>query len=98
MATHITKETIEHLAKLARIELTAEEKEKLLVDLKKILNHFEELKELDTSAVLPMNGGTSLRNIFREDDASEGTNKGAGLDAFPKSEKGFLVVPPVFEQ
>ncbi len=97
MATHITKDTIEHLAKLARIELTAEEKDKLLVDLKKILEHFEELKELDTSAVSPMNGGTPLRNVFREDDASQETDKGAGLEAFPKSEKGFLVVPPVFE-
>ncbi len=97
MSSPITKKTIQHLAKLARLELTPREEEKILTDLSKILAYFEELQALDTSHVEPMTGGTHLKNIFREDAASE-ANRGAGTyDAFPESEDGFLKIPPVFE-
>lgn len=102
----IDKATLEHLAELARLELDAGEEEKLLRDLEKILSYFEELKSLDASdieppvvsRVEPMSGGTNLKNIFREDDERENTDKGEGVDAFPETEEGFLRVPPVFEQ
>lgn len=104
----IDKKSLEHLAELARLELEPKEEEKLLNDLQKILAYFEELKLLDTSDVEPMNphtkfgvgvnGGTNLKNVFREDEERENTNTGAGVDAFPESERGFLKVPPVFEQ
>lgn len=93
----IDKKSLEHLAELARLELNPEEEEKLLSDFEKILAYFEELKSLDTSGVEPMTGGTDLKNIFREDEERENTNKGEGIDAFPESEGGFLKVPPVFE-
>jgi|SRR3989344_1170839 len=99
----ISKKSLEHLAELARIELTTEESKKILKDLKKILDHFEELKELNTDKVEPMTGGTLLRNVFREDEVdfgqkSEMTNiEGRIIDSFPEVEKGFLKVPKVFE-
>jgi len=101
MSSVITKQELEHLAKLARIELDPKEEEKLLKDLGNILDHFKELQALDTSAVAPMMGGTDLRNIFREDGGDEkggreNTNRGAGVDAFPETKDGFLKIPPVF--
>ena len=96
MASPISKHELEHLAKLARIELDPKEEEKLLTDLGNILEHFKELEALDTSTVAPMTGGTELKNIFREDAERENTNRGAGVDAFPEKEKGFLKIPPVF--
>ena len=84
------------MAKLARLDLTPDEEEKLLSDLSKILGHFEDLHKLDTANVEPMTGGTHLKNIFREDEARE-TNRGAGVEAFPESRDGFLKIPPVFE-
>ncbi len=95
MASGITKETIRHLAKLARLELAAEEEERFLGDIQKILAHFDELQKLDTSSAPPMTGGTRLTNVFREDVAGE-TNRGAGVEQFPESENGFLKIPPVF--
>ncbi len=92
----ISKKTLEHLAELSRISLDSKEEEKLLEDLRKILGHFEELKSLDTSGVEPMNGGTDLKNSFREDEERTNTNQGAGADAFPETKDGFLKVPPVF--
>ncbi len=96
MASPITKKTLEHLAKLARIELDPAEEEKLLKDLGEILAYFGELQKLDTANVAPMTGGTDLKNAFREDTERENTNRGSGTDAFPEAEGGFLKIPPVF--
>lgn len=107
----LDKKSLEHLAELAHLELDANEEEKFLRDLEKVLSYFEELKSLDTSSVEPtrppstssiaksgeVNGGTSLKNVFREDEERKNTDRGEGIDAFPESEEGFLKVPPVFE-
>jgi aspartyl-tRNA(Asn)/glutamyl-tRNA(Gln) amidotransferase subunit C len=97
MASPIDKKTLEHLAKLARIELAPKEEEKLLKDLQEILGYIEELREVDTSTILPMTGGTDFKNVFREDDGPANTNRGAGVEAFPETKDGFLKIPPVFE-
>lgn len=103
MSSTIGKRELEHLAKLARIELDPKEEEKLLKDLEAILDYFKELQALDTSLVPPMTGGTDLKNVFREDakedgsGGSENTNRGAGVEAFPESQDGYLKIPPVFE-
>ncbi len=92
----ITKKELEHLAELARLELTEGSEEKLLKDLEKILNHFEELKELDTEKVAPMTGGTMSVNAWREDEEENRLPKEKALEQFPKKKKGYLKVPPVF--
>jgi len=101
MSSTISKHELEHLAKLARVELDPKEEEKLIKDLDSLLEYFKELQALDTSTVAPMTGGTDLRNIFREDAVENGgrenTNQGAGVEAFPESKDGFLKIPPVFE-
>ena len=101
MSSAIGKRELEHLAKLARIELDPNEEERLIKDLGAILGYFAELQALDTANVEPMPGGTDLRNIFRDDRGESGgpenTNRGAGADAFPESQDGYLKTPPVFE-
>jgi len=97
MASPINKQTLEHLAELARIELNSKEEEKLLKDLQKILDHFKELQELDTANTPPMSGGTDLQSVFRGDDERSSTNQGSGKDQFPETRDGFLKIPPVFE-
>ena len=92
-----SKKELEHLAELARLKLTPEEEEKFLRDIQNILSHFEFLKELDTSNVAPLTGGTTLNNVFREDGGRENTNQGKGTESFPESKEGFLKVPPIFE-
>src|SRR3989344_8340781 len=100
MSSPINKESLEHLAKLARIELSPREEEKLLKDLDSILGHFEELKKLDTSSVIPATGGGDLKNVFRDDPptggARENTNQKEGVEQFPETHEGFLKIPPVF--
>ncbi len=88
---------IKYFAKLARVKLTSEEEDKFSDDLGKILNHFNELQELDTSDVKPMTGGTELRNVFREDEAREERLGRTGVEQFPEVKGDFLSVPKVFE-
>lgn len=100
--THITEETLEYLAKLSRMDLAEGEKKKLAGDLEEILNHFEELNEVNTAAVEPMTGGTTQRNVFRDDEADvrkemNGTASDI-IDAFPAQERGYLKVPAVFDK
>ncbi len=97
MNVPLDKKALEHLAELARIKLSPQEEEKLLKDLGAILVHFESLKELDTTNVAPLTGGTALINVFRDDAERENTNQGAGTESFPEKQDGYLKVPPVFE-
>lgn len=97
MDSHINIETLEYLANLARIELDPKEEERLLRDLRKILDHVSELQQVNTKGVKPVNGGTDLTNIFREDTERENTNRDEGVDQFPETENGFLKIPPVFK-
>lgn len=93
----INKETIEHLAELARVKISDKQKEKLAFDLEGILGHFQELTELDTRDVSPVTGGTDLMNVFKNDEENDELLS-KGKDAFPEKEKGFLKVPAVFDK
>lgn len=63
-----SKDTIEHLSKLALLDLSDEEKEKLANQLGDILNYFKKINNLDTSNVKPTTHPISdLVNVFRED-------------------------------
>ncbi len=93
----INKKSLEHLADLARLELNEIEKEKFQKDLGNILNYFEELNALDMAQVVPMTGGTQLKNIFREDgNIAPFSDIDKLKAAFPESEHGRLKIPPVF--
>jgi aspartyl-tRNA(Asn)/glutamyl-tRNA(Gln) amidotransferase subunit C len=92
----LNKKDLEHLAALARIDFKEGEEEKLLKDLRNILDYFKELQALDTSEVSPMTGGTDLKNILREDMPDKNKEIGKGKDAFPEKDSDYLRVPPIF--
>ncbi len=63
-----SKETLEHISKLALLDLSEEEKNKLAQELGDILSYFKKLDEIDTSNVKPMTHPIEgLKNVFRED-------------------------------
>jgi aspartyl-tRNA(Asn)/glutamyl-tRNA(Gln) amidotransferase subunit C len=97
----INKKTLEYLADLGKIRLDPKKEEKLLSDLKNILNYFEELKEINTDGVNPLSGGNMGFNSFRKDEFLEDKNnkevKEKLIEALPKEDGGYLKIPPVFE-
>lgn len=97
MASPINNKNLQTLAELARLDLQEREAGKLLRDLQKILDHFNELQELDTDKVEAELAVDETQKIFREDDERKNTNLGQGKESFPAEESGFLSIPPVFE-
>ncbi|MEK7555255.1 MAG: Asp-tRNA(Asn)/Glu-tRNA(Gln) amidotransferase subunit GatC [Patescibacteria group bacterium] len=96
----LSKKTLEYLAGLARIELDKKGEDKLLRDLQKIFDYFEELKEVNTENVESMTGGNIFsENVFREDiqNLKLKAKNSKLIEVFPEEKDGFLKVPPVFE-
>ncbi len=63
----LKKEEIQHISNLARLELTDEELEKYGDQLSGVLDYFDQLKEVDTSDVLPTAQVTGLENVYKDD-------------------------------
>ena len=97
--SEINKNSLKHLADLARLELNEKEEEKFVADLEKILAYFAELQAMDTENVAPMTGGTELKNIFREDGETKSSlSPDRVVAAFPDKKEHWLKVPAVFEE
>jgi len=67
----ITREEIEHIAWLARLDLTEKEKDKFAKQLGSILDYISQLKEVDTKNVEPTAQVSGLMNVWREDEIKE---------------------------
>lgn len=67
----LTKQQIEHIAKLARLELTEEELKKYGAQLSGVLDYIGQLNEVNTDGVEPTAQVTGLENIFRQDAINE---------------------------
>ncbi len=93
----IDKKTIAHVALLARLELSEEEKELFVSQLGDILAYIEKLKELDTSQVEPMAYATATRNIFREDSPETSLKLEEVLKNAPEKAQDFFKVPKVID-
>ncbi|MDD2807467.1 MAG: Asp-tRNA(Asn)/Glu-tRNA(Gln) amidotransferase subunit GatC [Patescibacteria group bacterium] len=67
----LTKSEVEHIAKLARLGLTEEEKTKFASQLSSILNYVEQLGSVDTDGIEPTAQVTGLENIYRLDQIED---------------------------
>jgi len=67
----ITKEQVEYVAHLARLEFSEQEKEKFTTQLNDILLYMEKLNEVDTTGVEPETHAIAIQNAFREDIVQE---------------------------
>lgn len=90
---------INHIAKLARLDLSEEEKQKFAKELDAILGFVEKLKEADVVNVSPMAGGTDLNNIMRDDEIGEKNSEQRKiiLDNAPRKKDDYIEVKAVFE-
>jgi aspartyl-tRNA(Asn)/glutamyl-tRNA(Gln) amidotransferase subunit C len=93
----ITKKEVEHIAKLARIELTPEEVEKFQGDLNKVLGYIEILKTVNTEGVEPLAQVTGLENAFREDIAEQSPYPADIVKNAPEHSGRFIKVKKVFD-
>ncbi|MGB9607173.1 MAG: Asp-tRNA(Asn)/Glu-tRNA(Gln) amidotransferase subunit GatC [bacterium] len=93
----LTKKEVEHVAYLARLSLTEDEKEMFTEQLNRILEAFAKLQELPTEDVEPLSHIIPLRNVFAEDVPKECLPVEEALANAPESEDNFFLVPRIIE-
>lgn len=93
MANVISDETIEYVGILAKLSLSAEEKEAAKKDMGEMLDYIDKLNELDTSSVEPMSHVFPVHNVFREDEVTNGDDHENTLKNAPERKEDTFVVP-----
>lgn len=91
----LSVELTEHVAQLAHLELTDQEKAKFTDQMNSILDHFEQLAEIDVSNVVPTNHPMEITNVFREDKPLSSLTQEEALANAPKKEDGFIKAPRI---
>ena len=91
----VTIKDVEHVAALARLSFSEEEKQKLTAQLNDILRYMEQLNQLDTSNVEPLSHVIELKNVFREDVLRPSLPREEALKNAPAKTEEFFKVPKV---
>ncbi|MCH8849984.1 MAG: Asp-tRNA(Asn)/Glu-tRNA(Gln) amidotransferase subunit GatC [Chloroflexi bacterium] len=94
----LTREEVQHIAKLARIGFSESDVAMFQEELSEILGHFEALRALDTKGVPPTSHAVPLENVMRADEVSPSLSQEDVLANAPRSEDGAFRVQAVLEE
>src|SRR5512142_1005339 len=91
----LDRDQVLHVARLARLELTDEEVERMALELSKVLDHIEKIRELDLEGVPPTSHVVDVVNAFRADEPDPSLAPEVALQSAPEPlESGFGVPSP----
>ncbi|NLX70206.1 MAG: Asp-tRNA(Asn)/Glu-tRNA(Gln) amidotransferase subunit GatC [Clostridiales bacterium] len=97
----ITKEIIEYIAKLARLQLNEREQDNMAVEIGQIISYFDKLKELDTSDIDSMEflfmDEDTVENSLRDDIVGKSYDRNKLLHPEEKKDSEYFTVPRVVE-
>lgn len=93
----ITRQEVEHVAKLARLELSEQQKDMFTDQLSNILTYVEQLNELDTKGIEPTSHVLDINNVMRDDVAQESLPQDRALANAPDKAAGHYRVPKIIE-
>jgi aspartyl-tRNA(Asn)/glutamyl-tRNA(Gln) amidotransferase subunit C len=93
----ISRAEVEHVARLARLELSEPELDTFTAQMDAILAYVEKLKALDTDGIVPTSHAVPMENAFREDVLAESIGIENAVANAPKHTEGFFQVPKVIE-
>lgn len=88
---------VEHIALLARLQLSEEEKKRYQQQLSDILDHVAQLQKLDTANISPSSNILAPQSFLREDVPQMGLETKKALENSPCVEADQFKVPPVLE-
>ena len=91
----LSKEDVLKISKLSKLSFTDEEIEHFRTDLNKILDHMEELNQLDTSNVEPLFNVSDLKDVLRKDEVKLGQSKKEFLENAPDKDENLIIVPKI---
>jgi len=93
----LTPEQVDWVAHLARLRLTATERDRMAGQLSAILDYVRQLQQVDTDGVEPLAHPLPVTNVFREDDPSPSLPVDAALGNAPDRRGNFYAVPAVLD-
>ena len=93
----ITRAEVEHVARLARLELSEPELDTFTAQMDSILSYVEKLNALDTEGIIPTSHAVPMENAFRPDEPGQAIGVDAALANAPKHAESFFRVPKVIE-
>jgi aspartyl-tRNA(Asn)/glutamyl-tRNA(Gln) amidotransferase subunit C len=94
----ITLKDVEHVARLARLELGPEDKERMRRELDGILSYIDKLRALDTEGVEPTSHAVPITNIMRDDLVTPSFPQSDMLANAPERSGDFFRVPKIIEE
>ena len=94
----ITLEEVEHVARLARLDLSPEEKERMRSQLDAILTYIDKLRQVDTENVEPTSHAIPMVNVMREDEVRPCFPLGDMLANAPERDGDLFRVPKIIEE
>lgn len=93
----LTTEAVVHVAQLAKLKLTPQEKAKFQKQLSEIIDYFTLLNEVKTEKVEPTSQVTGLENVYREDQVEEGLSQAETLSGAKEKHQGRFKIKAIFE-
>lgn len=93
----VAKKDVEHVAELARIQLSETEKEEMIGDLNKVLDYVEKLSELDTENEDIIINPYYIENKFRSDEIEKSMDIDEVMVNAPEKLEGYILVPRIIE-
>jgi aspartyl-tRNA(Asn)/glutamyl-tRNA(Gln) amidotransferase subunit C len=96
-AMSITQQDIEHVARLARLSLSTDEKAMFTEQMGAILTYAETLNELNTDGISPTSHAVPMENAFRPDSTAPSIGLDKALANAPDRNDSYFRVPPVIE-
>ena len=94
----LTPEDVDHVAALARLGISPEERARFADQLSGILEHFRALQALNTEDIPPTAQVQDLRNVMRRDETRPSMSHEQALANAPRAEDGFFRVQAVLEE
>jgi len=94
----ITMRDVEHVARLSRLALTDQEKERMRRELDGILSYIDKLRALDTANVPPTSHAVPMTNVMRDDEPRPSLAQDLMLANAPERSGEFFRVPKIIEE
>jgi aspartyl-tRNA(Asn)/glutamyl-tRNA(Gln) amidotransferase subunit C len=93
----IDRAAVDHVARLARLDLSEEERVRMQAELTTILDHVTRIQALDLDGVEPTDHTVPLRNVMRPDEVKPSLSQQDALANAPSAEDGRFMVPRIVE-
>lgn len=94
----ISREDVQHVARLARLELSEPELVRMQDELSHILAYIDKLRSVDTTGVEPTSHAVPLTNVMREDEPRPSLPRADMLANAPEAAGDFFRVPRIIEE